>query len=94
LSAGFAGGGSLLAAYTNAKLISNADTLTNWLEPAPVKSRMLPTSGGNAPCLHRTLLSGLVISYVVDLPFGHGKTYLSGASGYLDKLVGGWELTV
>ena len=28
----FAGGGTLLVAYTNAKLISNTDTLTSWLE--------------------------------------------------------------
>jgi hypothetical protein len=28
----FAGGGTLLAAYTNAKLISDTDTLTLWLE--------------------------------------------------------------
>src|SRR5262249_20264265 len=30
----FASAGSLLVAYTNSKLISNADTLTNWLEAA------------------------------------------------------------
>ena len=28
----FQGGGTLLVAYTNAKLISNTDTLTSWLE--------------------------------------------------------------
>ena len=28
----FQGGGTMLAAYTNAKLMSNTDTLTSWLE--------------------------------------------------------------
>ena len=28
----FQGGGTLLVAYTNAKLMSNTDTLTSWLE--------------------------------------------------------------
>ncbi len=34
---GFCGGGTLLVAYTNSKLLSNTDTLTSWLE-----------NGGNA----------------------------------------------
>ena len=32
----------------------------------------------------------MVISYVLDLPFGHGKKYLSNSSAFVDKLVGGW----
>jgi hypothetical protein len=32
----------------------------------------------------------LVISYVLDLPFGRGKKYFSDSSGVLEKLVGGW----
>jgi hypothetical protein len=31
----------------------------------------------------------LVISYVLDLPFGKGKRYLGGAEGWTDKIVGG-----
>ena len=32
----------------------------------------------------------LVISYVYDLPFGHGQKYMGDASGVADKLVSGW----
>jgi hypothetical protein len=32
----------------------------------------------------------LIISYVLDLPFGHGKMFLNGSSGLVDKVVGGW----
>src|SRR5207237_5169386 len=90
----FQGGGTLLAAYTNAKLLSNTDTLTSWLEGG--------TSGGvgsiqdwNNLKNERSISSQdvsqrLVISYVLDLPFGHGKRFLGGASGAAGKVVSGW----
>ena len=40
----FKDGGTFLAAYTNAKLLSNTDTLTTWLE-----SGRRPTSGLEQP---------------------------------------------
>jgi len=90
----FPGGGTLLAAYTNAKLISNTDTLTDWLEGG--------TSGGSGPIQDWNNLKGekslsaqdvsqrLVISYVLDLPFGKGKKYFNGVSGVGSKVVSGW----
>ena len=90
----FQGGGTLLAAYTNAKLMSNTDTLTSWLEGG--------TTGGtgaiqdwNNLSAERSLSSQdvsqrLVISYVLDLPFGHGKRFASSVSGVTDKVVSGW----
>jgi hypothetical protein len=92
----FAGGGTLLAAYTNAKLLSNTDTLTSWLEGG--------TSGGTGDIqdwnnlkAEKSLSSQdvsqrLVISYVLDLPFGKGKRYLGDMSGVGGKLVSGWGL--
>ena len=92
----FQGGGTLLAAYTNAKLMSNTDTLTSWLEGG--------TTGGtgaiqdwNNLSAERSLSSQdvsqrLVISYVLDLPFGHGKRYAAGLNGFADKVVSGWGL--
>jgi len=34
-----------------------------------------------------------VLSYVYDLPFGKGQRYFSGATGALNKLVGGWQVS-
>jgi hypothetical protein len=34
----------------------------------------------------------LVISYVLDLPVGHGKMFMSDATGVVDKLVSGWGI--
>ena len=90
----FHGGGMLLVAYTNAKLLSTTDTLTSWLEGN--------TTGGigniqdwNNLKNERSLSSQdipqrLVISYVYDLPFGHGQKFMSDASGFKDKIIAGW----
>ena len=90
----FQGGGTLLAAYTNAKLLSNTDTLTSWLEGG--------TSGGvggiqdwNNLGAERSLSSQdvsqrLVISYVLDLPFGRGKKYANDFTGFKNGIVSGW----
>jgi hypothetical protein len=92
----FKGGGTLLVAYTNAKLMSNTDTLTSWLEGG--------TSGGVGNVQDWNNLKGerslssqdvsqrMIVSYVLDLPFGHGKRFASGMSGAADKLVSGWGL--
>jgi hypothetical protein len=92
----FQGGGTMLVAYTNAKLMSNTDTLTSWLEGG--------TTGGVGAIQDWNNLKGerslssqdvsqrLVVSYVLDLPFGHGKKYAPGVNGAADKLVSGWGL--
>jgi hypothetical protein len=89
----FQGGGTLLVAYTNAKLLSNTDTLTSWLEG--------PTGGvpgvqdwnnlrGERSLSAQDVSQRLVISYVLDLPFGHGKPYASNFTGIANGLVSGW----
>jgi Carboxypeptidase regulatory-like domain len=92
----FQGGGTMLASYTNAKLMSNTDTLTSWLEGG--------TTGGTGAIQDWNNLAGerslssqdvsqrLVVSYVLDLPFGHGKRFMGDVSGVASKLVSGWGL--
>ncbi len=88
----FAGAGSLSVAYTNSKLISNTDTLTSWLE-----SGVGAIQDNNNLEAERSLSSQdvpqrLVISYVLDLPFGQGRRYLPNAGGVLNGFVGGWGI--
>jgi hypothetical protein len=89
----FQGGGTLLVAYTNAKLISNTDTLTSWLEG--------PTGGvpgvqdwnnlsGERSLSAQDVSQRLIISYVLDLPFGRGKMFANSFSGFSNALVSGW----
>jgi Carboxypeptidase regulatory-like domain/TonB dependent receptor len=86
----FADAGSLLVAYTNAKLISDTDTLTAWLEPAVGGIQDNNNLRGERSLSSQDVPQRLVISYVLDLPFGMGKKYLSNAGGLLGKIVGGW----
>lgn len=91
----FNGGGSLLVGYTLSKLITtgDVDSLISWLDP-----------GGYGNIQNWNNLKGerslsvfdvpqrLVVSYVLDLPFGRGKRFLATSSGPVNKLVGGWGL--
>lgn len=91
----FKNGGSLLVAYTISKLITTGDidSLISWLDP-----------GGYGNIQNWNNLKGerslsvfdvpqrLVVSYVLDLPFGRGKRFLSTSSGTVNKVVGGWGI--
>ncbi len=92
----FQGGGTLLVAYTNAKLMSNTDTLTSWLE-----SDAFGTGGvgsvqdwnnlkGERSLSSQDISQRLIVSYVLDLPFGRGKAYAANLSGIQNGLVSGW----
>src|SRR5262249_49883861 len=88
----FSSGGTLLAAYTFSKIISNVETLTTWLDsPTGVAGVQdwynLRAERGLSRFDSR---SRLTISYVVDLPFGKGKKFLPGVRGISDKLISGW----
>jgi Carboxypeptidase regulatory-like domain/TonB dependent receptor len=92
----FTGGGSILVTYTNAKLISNTDTLTSWLEGSG-NGGVGGVQDWNNLAKEMSLSSQdvsqrLVISYVYDLPFGHGKKFMSDATGVKDKIINGWGL--
>ncbi len=86
----FSGAGSLLVAYTNSKLISNTDTLTSWLETG-----VGAIQDNNSLRAERSLSSQdvpqrMVVSYVLDLPFGQGRKYFSNLTNGWNTVVGGW----
>jgi Carboxypeptidase regulatory-like domain len=86
----FASAGSLLVAYTNSKLISDTDTLTNWLEVAAGGVQDNNNNKGERSLSSQDVPQRLVISYVLDLPFGRGKRFVSNANSVTDKIIGGW----
>jgi hypothetical protein len=88
----FAGAGSLMVAYTNSKLISNTDTLTSWLETGVGAIQDSNNLRGERSLSSQDVPQRLVISYVLDLPFGQGRKYLSGVGNGLNKVVGGWGI--
>ncbi len=88
----FHGGGQFLAAYTNAKLLSNTDTLTSWLETGVGQVQDWNNLGAEKSLSSQDVSQRLVFSYVLDLPFGHGQKYLSDVTGPMSKFVSGWGL--
>jgi hypothetical protein len=86
----FKDGGTFLAAYTNAKLLSNTDTLTTWLETGVGEPQDWNNLKGERSLSSQDVSQRLVISYVYDLPFGHGQKYMSDVSGVASKIVSGW----
>lgn len=87
-------GGTVTAAYTWSKLLSDTDTLSSWLEAGKGVGGVQDPSNLR---LEKSLASfdapqRLVISYVVDLPVGKGRKLLGNVHGVGGKLVSGWGI--
>jgi hypothetical protein len=82
----FANGFNFLAAYTFAKNVGNADgNVGGFIQNA---YRPDLEHGPVSPDLrHR-----FTLSYLYELPVGHGKRWLGGANGVTDAFLGGWQL--
>jgi hypothetical protein len=90
----FSYGGAILADYTWAKLISNTEGVAPFLELGTVGAIQDYTNLR----AERSLASfdvpqRLVLSYILELPFGRGKHFLSSVTGFADKLVSGWSVS-
>jgi hypothetical protein len=90
----FGGGGTVLAAYTYEHLSGNSDSTSSWLEGGPIgiysgaqnpNNIQAEWSQSNFDTPHR-----LVLSYVLDLPFGKGKRFASDLPKVANALVSGW----
>ena len=87
----FNSGGVILGSYTFSKLLTNAESLTSWLETVGAPGFQNTNNLGGEYALsgydsrHR-----LVISYVYNLPFGRGEQFASGVTGIADKVISGW----
>jgi hypothetical protein len=87
----FSNGASILAAYTFSKLISNTDTITSWLEAGGTGG----VQDWNNLRAEKSLASfdtpqRLVVRYVMDVPVGKGRKYLSNANRLVEATIGNW----
>jgi hypothetical protein len=92
----FGAGGTILASYTWARLISDTDTLTSWLESANPGGQYGTQDAYNRKA-DRSLSANdvpqnFVLSYVVDLPVGQGKHFLANLHGFPQAVAGGWSI--
>lgn len=77
-----------MAAYTFSKTI-NDQSLYETDTGGPQDIRNLKAEKGLAP---QDVRHRFVMSYVYELPLGHGKRFGSSASGVMDQLIGGWQI--
>ena len=89
-------GGEIMAAYTWSKLISNTDSVTNFLEPGNIFGGTVQDNT-SITSTERSLSEydiphQLTFGYTLALPFGKGRAYLNNANPIVSTLVGGWNL--
>jgi hypothetical protein len=83
----FANGLNFLAAYTFAKNLGNADGNVGGFIQNAYRADL--EHGPVEPDLrHR-----FTLSYVYELPVGHGRHFLGGMSGWAEALLGGWQVS-
>lgn len=85
----FAQGASINVAYTFAKLLSNTDTLTSWLEAVSGVQDNNNLSGEKS-LSSSSAPQRLVIAYVYDIPVGRGRAVLANIPRSADYVIGGW----
>jgi hypothetical protein len=94
----FGSAGNLLVSYTHSRFEGTADVLSPWLEANRFGVGGAQGMQDNYNIAAEKSLSSfdlpnrLVVSYVMDLPFGKGKKFLGGARGPVGKMVSGWAL--
>ncbi len=85
-------GGTFLGSYTWSKLIDNVDSLSSGYLDSLIGTSQdytrldLDRSRSSFDAPHR-----LVVSYVVELPFGRGKRFLGHSGSFVDHVVSGFS---
>ena len=88
----FKGGGTILGNYSWSKLLGTADSTNPFAEThAGGVIQDYSNTRGERSYTSFDVPQRLVISYILDLPIGHGKRFLGNADGVVDTLVGGWN---
>jgi hypothetical protein len=91
----FGNNGILTAAYTFSKLLSNTDSITSFLDDAPIFSGLVQNNndlGSEYSISTNDVPNNLTIGYGIDLPVGKGKHFLSGITGVTNVLLSGWRV--
>jgi hypothetical protein len=88
----FGGGGTLLAAYTWSKLLSNSDTVTSWLDGGAGLIQDWNNPRGEISVASFDVPQRATISYVLDLPFGSGKRFAGNLPFVVNSLISNWSM--
>lgn len=90
----FSAGGTLLANYSWSKFLSNSESTQSQVESHTQGLIQDYTNlRAEKSYLSFDVPQRLVLSYIVDLPFGRGKHFLTNDSTAVDRIVGGWNVS-
>ena len=87
----FVGGLTLLNSFTWEHSLDNASASLEGNTPAPQDGNNL--AGDYAQSDYNLPIANIT-SLVYELPFGHGRKYLSSSKGVTDSLLGGWQVSL
>ncbi|MDQ6675691.1 MAG: TonB-dependent receptor [Acidobacteriota bacterium] len=87
----FSMGLSALVSFTGSKLLDDASQVVTFLGAAGTKQDFYCRKCEKSISA-QDVSKRLVISANYDLPFGHGRSYLSGMARPLDAVLGGWQM--
>jgi outer membrane receptor protein involved in Fe transport len=91
----FGGKGILSVAYTWAKLMSNTDSVTAFLDEGGIFGGSIQNNDNlksEYSLGSYDIPQNLAIGYGVDLPFGRGKRFMGDGQGVLNGVVSGWRV--
>jgi len=83
----FSSGLSFLAAYTYSKVLNDQSLYELDSGVQNVNNLAAEKGPADQDVRHR-----FILSYLYDLPFGHGKRFGSSASGAVQQIIGGWQV--
>jgi hypothetical protein len=92
----FSYGGAILADYTWAKLISNSEGVSPFLELDTLGSGAIQdytNLRGERSLALFDVPQRFVLSYALELPFGRGKRFYASARGAANQFVSGWTVS-
>ena len=92
----FSYGGAVLADYTWAKLISNSEGVSPFLELDTLGSGAIQdytNLRGERSLALFDVPQRFVLSYALEVPFGRGKRFYAGARGAANQFVSGWTVS-
>ena len=90
----FQGGGTLLASYSWSKVLSNSESTNPQVENHPAGvTQDYDNLRAEKSYLSFDVPQHLVVSYILDLPFGKGKRFLASSDGVVERLVSGWNVS-
>jgi len=88
---------TLLASYTFSKLLDNGiqNALDGYIGISSAPGDVTPQDPNNRQAEYSLdptdVKHRIVGSALYELPFGHGRRFLANHSGFIDRLVGGWQ---